>query len=80
MEAVTSESKNVFKSLRGLNTLDCEQQRQFKGLMDTYTRMSGMEGPLSTDQIEGARSICFNRKQVQVVFGESWNVELTNIR
>ena len=52
MEAFSSESKIVFKSLQGLSTLACEQQWQFKGFIDTYACMSGMEGQLSTDQIE----------------------------
>ena len=42
----------MFTSLQGRSTLVCKQKRQFKGLIDTYACMSGMEGPLSTDQIQ----------------------------
>lgn len=48
----SSESKIVFTSLQGLSTLVCEQRNLLKGLIDTYARMSGMEGPLCNDQIQ----------------------------
>jgi len=52
VEAFSSESKIIFTSLQGLSTLVCKQQNLLKGLIDTYTHMSGMEGPLSDDQIQ----------------------------
>ena len=45
------ESKIVFISLQGLTTIVSEQRRRMSGLIDTYCQMTGMLGPLTTEQI-----------------------------
>lgn len=52
IQAFASESKIVFTSLQGLTTIVSEQRRRLNGLIDTYCRMSGMEGPISSEQID----------------------------
>lgn len=52
MHAFADESRKVFTSLQGLTTLVSEQHARISGLVDTYCRMSGMQGPLSHEQID----------------------------
>ena len=45
------DSKIVFISLQGLTAIVSEQRRRMSGLIDTYCQMTGMLGPLTTEQI-----------------------------
>ena len=45
------ESKIVFISLQGLITIVSEQQRHMSGLIKTYCQMTGMLGPLTSEQV-----------------------------
>ena len=55
LEAFAYEAHVVFKSLQGRTTLLCEQQRKLRNLIDTFSRMTGMEGPFSPEQIQDLR-------------------------
>jgi hypothetical protein len=45
------ESKIVFISLEGLTTIVSEQRHRMSGLIKTYCQMTGMLGPLTSEQI-----------------------------
>ena len=45
------EYKIVFISLQGLTTIVSEQQRCISGLIKTYCQMTGMLGPLTSEQV-----------------------------
>lgn len=51
ISAFAEEARAVFVSLQGLTTLASKQRQRLSGLIDTYCRMSGMQGPLDAQQI-----------------------------
>ena len=51
LQAFAGEAKVAFTSLQGLSTIVSQQKARLTRLVDTYCRMSGMQGPLEDDQI-----------------------------
>ena len=52
MQAFAREAKAAFISMQGLTTIVSEQRARLDQLIDTYCRMSGMQGPLLPEQID----------------------------
>ena len=51
VNAVALEAKAVFTELQGLTTLLSQQRAKLLHLIDTYCRMTQMEGPLTSEQL-----------------------------
>ncbi|KAH6575369.1 hypothetical protein BASA62_001946 [Batrachochytrium salamandrivorans] len=52
MNAIVYEANIVFQELQGMATLISQQRVRLKELVDTYTLMSQMEGPLREEQLQ----------------------------
>ncbi|KAJ1341927.1 hypothetical protein BSLG_003577 [Batrachochytrium salamandrivorans] len=62
MNAIVYEANIVFQELQGMATLISQQRVRLKELVDTYTLMSQMEGPLREEQLQNTDPLYLRQK------------------